>query len=84
MSPWRCANESSPVLAAVPVLHAVEGREGVKKHVEKPMVEQDVCQLGAGIDELQQHTQDVVHQRVLIEGVFNKTQHWDDAALSEG
>lgn len=71
-------------LAAVPVLHAIEGGEGVKEHVEQPVVEQDVCQLGAGVEELQQHTQDVVHQGVLIQGVLNKTQHWDDAALSEG
>ncbi len=73
-----------PVLAAVPVLHAIEGGEGVKEHVEQPVVEQDVCQLGAGVDELQQHTQDVVHQGIFIQGVLNKTQHRDDTALSEG
>lgn len=84
MNPWRCLNESFPVLAVVPVLHAIEGRQGVKEHVEQSVVEQDVCQLGAGIDELQEHTQDVVHQRVLIQRVLNKTQHWDDTALSEG
>lgn len=72
------------VLAAVPILHSVEGGEGVKEHVEQPVVQQDVCQLGAGIEELQQHTQDVVHQGVLIQGVLNETQYWDDTALSKG
>lgn len=35
---WRCSNESFSVLAAVPVLHAIEGGEGVKEHVEEPVV----------------------------------------------
>lgn len=26
------------VLAAIPILHAIEGREGVKEHVEQPVV----------------------------------------------
>lgn len=73
-----------PVLPAVPGLHAVEGGEGVEEHVEQPVVEQDVCQLRAGIEELQQHAQDVVCQSVLIQGVLDETQHWDNAALSKG
>lgn len=48
------------------------------------MVQQDVCQLGTGVQELQQHAQDVVHQRVLVQGVLDEAQHWDDAALPEG
>lgn len=73
-----------PVLPAIPALHAVEGGEGVEEHVEQPVVEQDVCQLGAGVEELQQHAQDVVRQSVLIQGVLDETQHRDNAALSEG
>lgn len=72
------------VLAAVPVLHAVERGDGVKEHVEQAVVEQDVCQLGAGVEQLQQHAQDVMHQGVLIQRVLNEAQHWDDAALPEG
>lgn len=72
------------VLAAVPILHAVEGGKGVEEHVEKPVVQQDVCQLGAGVQELQQHAQNVVHQGVLVKGVLYETQHWDDTALPEG
>lgn len=72
------------LLADVPVLHAVQGGERVEEHVEQPVVQQDVSQLGAGVDELQQHAEDVVHQGVLVEGVLDKTQHRDDAALSEG
>lgn len=72
------------VLAAVPVLHAIEGGEGVEEDVEQPVVEQDVGQLGAGVEELQQHAQGVVHQGVLIQGVLNETQHWDDTAFPEG
>lgn len=70
--------------AAIPIFHAIEGGEGVKEHVEQPVVEQDVCQLGAGIKELQQHAQDVVRQGILIKRVLNETQHWDDTALPEG
>lgn len=77
-----CYNFSS-VLAALPILHAVQGRKSVEEHVEQPVVQQDVCQFGAGVDKLQQHTKDVVHQGVLIKGVLNKTQHRDDAAPSE-
>ena len=84
MNPWRCLNESSSVLAVVPILHAIEGGEGVKEHVEQPMVEQDVSQLRAGVEKLQQHTQDVVHQGVLIQRVLNKAQDGDYTALSEG
>lgn len=58
-------------MAAIPVLHAIQGGEGVKEDIEQSVVQQDVCQLGAGVDELQQHTQDVVHQGVLIQGVLN-------------
>lgn len=48
------------------------------------MVEQDVGQLGAGVEQLQQHAQDVVNQGVLVQGVLNETQHGNDAALCEG
>lgn len=70
--------------AVVPVLHAVQRGEGVKEDVEQPVVQQDVGQLGAGVDELQQHAEDVVHQGVLVKGVLDETQHRDDAAPPEG
>lgn len=72
-----------PVVPAVPGLHAVEGGEGVEEHVEQAVVQQDVGQLGAGVDQLQQHAQDAVCQRVLVQGVLDQTQHRDDTALSE-
>lgn len=75
-------NESS--CCCVPVFHAVEGGEGVEEHIEQAVVQQDVGQLGAGVQELQQHAQDVVHQRVLVQGILNEAQHRDDAALPEG
>lgn len=67
-----------------PVFHAIEGGEGVEEHVEQAVVQQDVGQLGTGVQELQQHAQDVVHQRVLVQGVLDEAQHRDDAALPEG
>lgn len=47
------------------------------------MVQQDVRQFVAGVEQLEQHTQGVVHQRVLVQGVLDQTQHGDDAALPE-
>ena len=48
------------------------------------MVQQDVGQLGAGVEQLQQHAQQVVQQGVLVQGVLDQPQHGDDAALPEG
>ncbi len=47
------------------------------------MVQQDVGQLRAGVEQLQQQTQAVVHERVLIQRVLQQTQHRDDTALPE-
>lgn len=81
-NPGKFFDESS--CCSVPVFHAVEGGKGVEEHVEQAVIQQDVGQLGAGVEELQQHAQDVVHQRVLVQGVLDEAQHWDDAALPEG
>lgn len=67
----------------LPILKAVESAQCVEEHVEQTVVQQDVRQLGTGIQQLQQHTQGVVHQRVLVQGVLNQAQHRDNAALPE-
>ena len=69
--------------AGVPVLHAVEGGQRVEEHVEQAVVQQDVGQLGAGVEQLQQHAQQVVQQGVLVQRVLDQPQHGDDAALPE-
>lgn len=47
------------------------------------MVQEDVGQLWAGVEQLQQQTQAVVDQRVLIQRVLQQTQHRDDTTLPE-